>query len=174
MMPIIGCTREDNCKRDAFLKRLAAERVAAGLRIAINDINGVDSRKYSFTHVPHGANLHTYSYYFALRAVGNPSNQGRQNPSENPNVVERVGAAPSDGGLIQNTCGNPEDNERHANGNRHLDGQTTTVEVPEERLEPPVNLASSLEQRGREKTRGSTRDEKERRVPETLVRSRQS
>jgi len=31
-MPIIGCTKEDNCKRDAFLKsrQFAAER-AAGL-----------------------------------------------------------------------------------------------------------------------------------------------
>lgn len=29
-MPIIGCTKEDNCKRDAFLKakRLEAERTA--------------------------------------------------------------------------------------------------------------------------------------------------
>lgn len=47
-MPIIGCTREDNCKRDAFLKKLA-ER-AAGLPLIADDssFREIANRKENF------------------------------------------------------------------------------------------------------------------------------
>lgn len=151
-MPIIGCTKENNCKRDAFLKarQLEAERTTG---IAHSDLISRQLKSNNTRRckniIPHDR-ANQSNYYFTA-GLGNPHKQGESTDSKK--ISETT--VPSSAVPLP---GNPDDIARHASGNKDLDGRAVALEEPVAVAQKdPVEIPQAMTT-----------------VPETLVQTRQA
>lgn len=127
-MPIIGCTKENNCKRDAFLKarQLEAERAIGISHSDLVSQHRVSNNTYRVKILFHTISKRTKAYYYFTAGLGNPHKQGE---SIDPKKIRETTVS-SGADVASDLPGNPDDIACHASGNKHLDERTTVLEEP--------------------------------------------
>jgi len=120
-MSIIGCTKENNCKRDAFLKARQVEAEYTTGTLHFYSITWQSNNTYWCENiVSHNIPKWIKIHYFTM-GLESPH---KQEESTDPKI--RNATVSSD--VTPDLSGNPNDTARHTSGNKHLDGQSVTLE----------------------------------------------